>query len=519
MMKERKKHLISAFLLAMVPWIVAGICRFFFGAFSLPCSGLNDELFYYGQVASMIKYGIPAGFFGFNLQLPLKLSFGCWSPVLFVPWILYGLVFGWNFISPIICNIAILSVTLFLFALIIRPDWQRLAALAAFTVLFTPTVRYMLSGMSETILLSLLILFIALSLKLCEGFRRSYFAFELIIGAVLVTMRPYFVLLFLLPFVIVLFTKEKRILRLVIIACIAVVSIGSYGLLKHFLSAPYLTAYYDTSWISAFLHDSLSGGFSLVGRKIGDLAVTLFFESRSEIAGLDRSFGLSWVLYMLAGPLLLVLGILRFVKAVKAGKEAQKDLLLSLCAISYSLVMLGLFAAMVLMYKAEPGARHLLLFTAGAGYLMIPLWDRKEAVVPVTLALCAVFGIFFACTEDFRIPAEDRELADRIEDCRTVLEKEMVIDKTAIPGYENTVIWLWDDETEDGVKETDWRLLYGLPEGFGVNLCLQDYVLTNFNTLEPRYIALVPGGAVENKCRDAGFTPLFEDGSFAIYRR
>ncbi len=521
MRSDRKKTLIYAILLAMVPWITGGICRLFFGPLSLPASGLNDELFYYGQVASMLKYGVPAGYFGFNVQLPLKLSFGCWSPVLFVPWIVYGAIFGWNLASPIIANILILSVSLFLFAIITKPNALRLGAIAAFTILYTPTVRYMLSGMSETILLSLLILFIALSLKLCERVSVSSFVMLLLLGAVLVTMRPYFVLLFLLPFVTILFSrvKEKRILRLIITAVSAIIALGGYAILKHFLSAPYLTPYYETGWIRAFLHDGLSAGFSLVGSKVGNWAVSVFYESRAEFLGIERSFGLSWVLYMLTGPLLLALGIIKLIRALRAGNDSDRDLLESLNAISYSIVMLGLFAAMVLMYKTEPGARHLILFVAGAVYLMLSIWKKKDVLIPIAFILCVAFGLKFMCTADFKVPAGERELLSRIEECRTVLEKEMVIDETSITSFENTVIWLWDDETENGTAETDWRMLYALPTGFGVNLCLRDFVLLNFDDLEPRYIALVPGGGVEQRCKDSGFTLLYTGERFAIYRR
>ena len=72
------------------------------GQVYLPNSEWNDELFYFKQVESIVNFGYPQGYFGFNESHALKLSFAAWSPVLVFPWILWGLLFGWNLMSPIL---------------------------------------------------------------------------------------------------------------------------------------------------------------------------------------------------------------------------------------------------------------------------------------------------------------------------------------------------------------------------------------------------------------------------------
>lgn len=81
----------------------------------LPSSEWNDELLYYKQVEGIINYAYPLGYFGYNESRALTLSFGAWSPLLFFPWIIWGLLFGWNFMSPILCNIFLMSLSCFLF--------------------------------------------------------------------------------------------------------------------------------------------------------------------------------------------------------------------------------------------------------------------------------------------------------------------------------------------------------------------------------------------------------------------
>lgn len=96
------------------------------GQVYLPSSEWNDELFYFKQVEGIVNYGFPLGYFGFNESHALQLSFAAWSPVLVFPWILWGLVFGWNLLSPVICNIVLMTVTIFVFVWLVKPTWKQL---------------------------------------------------------------------------------------------------------------------------------------------------------------------------------------------------------------------------------------------------------------------------------------------------------------------------------------------------------------------------------------------------------
>lgn len=135
------------------------------GEVYLPGSEWNDELFYFKQVEAIVNFGYPRGYFGFNESHALKLSFAAWSPVLVFPWIIWGLLFGWNLMSPIICNIILLTVAMFLFVWLVKPNWKQLGILTLLFCLYTPFVRYMLSGMPEIICFSMLIIFYALAMN------------------------------------------------------------------------------------------------------------------------------------------------------------------------------------------------------------------------------------------------------------------------------------------------------------------------------------------------------------------
>ncbi len=135
------------------------------GEVYLPSSVWNDELFYYKQVEGIVNYGYPQGYFGFNESHALKLSFAAWSPVLVFPWIIWGFLFGWNLMSPVICNIFLMMLCCFLFVWLVRPSWKQLGILTFLFCLYTPFVRYMLSSMPEVICFAMLIIFYALAVN------------------------------------------------------------------------------------------------------------------------------------------------------------------------------------------------------------------------------------------------------------------------------------------------------------------------------------------------------------------
>ena len=146
-----------------------------------------------------MKYGFPRGYFGFNESHALQLSFAAWSPVLVFPWILWGLVFGWNLLSPVICNIVLLTITMFVFVWLVKPTWKQLGILTVLFSLYTLFTRYMLSGMPEVICFGMLILFYGLAFSYLNKETKGKLIAMFIVSVLLTLMRPY-MLLFLLLF-------------------------------------------------------------------------------------------------------------------------------------------------------------------------------------------------------------------------------------------------------------------------------------------------------------------------------
>lgn len=123
---KKHKRLLKALLMSLLPLVCCVVACALQGKtisqVYLPAGEWNDELFYFKQVEGIVHFGYPRGYFGFNESHALKASFAAWSPVLVFPWILWGLCFGWNLLSPIYCNIFLMMLAVFLFVWLTDAD-------------------------------------------------------------------------------------------------------------------------------------------------------------------------------------------------------------------------------------------------------------------------------------------------------------------------------------------------------------------------------------------------------------
>ena len=196
---QRDDMLLKSLVLALLPLLCCVVyCALqgrWIGDVYLPASQWNDELFYYKQVESILSGGYPLGYFGFNESHALKLSFAAWSPVLVFPWVLWGLVFGWNLMSPILCNIFLMSLSCFLYVWLVRPSWKQMGVLGLLFCLYTNFPRYMLSGMAEVICFAMLISFYSLAIHYRRRRKGRELAVLFLVSGLMTLMRPYLVLL------------------------------------------------------------------------------------------------------------------------------------------------------------------------------------------------------------------------------------------------------------------------------------------------------------------------------------
>ena len=494
------------------------------GEVYLPSSVWNDELFYYKQVEGIVNYGYPQGYFGFNESHALKLSFAAWSPVLVFPWIIWGFLFGWNLMSPVICNIFLMMLCCFLFVWLGRPSWKQLGILTFLFCLYTPFVRYMLSSMPEVICFAMLIIFYALAVNYQRREKTYKLVLLFVLSGVMTLMRPYLLLFLLLP--VFFWIRAGRNFKSVAgsLAVFGTV-LGLYGVIKHYLGAEYFAPLFFTDWIDAYFEQGLWGG-------IRNTLDTLHYMGKDFLEHTRQGIREGLASGAFFGGYLVCMAVLA-VQSVRdwrryrrmAGEKGQEDWRKALgrwlvieAHLAFSFA--AMLAALLLMYKLTEGSKHLLTFMAAAIFV-IALMDtgfyKKAMLVGGTFAY---FYIHMAVDPyDYQVPFVQEERMAALEACREILREELILDPEKVPGYENALIWVYSDSVGGEPGYTAWQLLYALPEGFGISCCMPDFVSEEFDSLQGRYLCVISGGSIEEKCIRAGYEKILEAEGSVFYRR
>ncbi len=527
-MKSEKRYLtlVKALILAALPILA---CLLYcalngrsIGQVYLPNSDWNDELFYFKQVEGIVRYGYPQGYFGFNETHALKLSFAAWSPVLVFPWILWGLAFGWNLMSPILCNLVLLTLAMLLFGLLVRPTFKQLGLLTLLFFLYTPFVRYLLSGMPEIICFSMLIVFYSVALNYMRNERGYKLAILFVMAALLTLMRPYMLLFLLLP--MFLWIRRNKWVGAIGSALILAVVLGAYAMIKHYLGAEYFAPLFFTDWITAFFERGLIGGLrNFVGTllRMGKAFAGHTVEGfRSGLAS-GAFFGGYLVMMVILLWQSIADGRMLWKKRGEEDPAGAEEKSLFIAESHLALCFVGMLFALLLMYKLTEGSKHLLTFMA-VGIFLVSL--MRTAFYKKVVAVGAVFAYLYTYKAvdpyDYQVPFAEASRVEKVDACREALAEKMELDLTNAPSYENAVIWvLWDDGERGNMVHCRWQELYALPAGFGISCCEGSYVQQNFDSLHCRYIATQTNAAVDTMCREAGYTELYRDDEMVFYDR
>jgi len=289
----------------------------------------------------------------------------------------------------------------------------------------------------------------------------------------------------------------------------AVFAIG-YFWTERFLCSPYL---YDCTEV-ACIESYKSGGFSA--------AVRTFFQQLTEAvqtmkdlfeAAFDAGvfYGNTYVIYILLCVLFLIIAVIEFKK--------RKERFYFRLSVSMAIAYAGMMAAVVFVYEIVGGPRHILSFII-AGILIVGMYSAKAADKLLQIILAGVLTVLFllrpGTPQDRQPPFYEEQLSVEIDTMNEALKEKMVC--TSEISWENTIIWLDYDIVGTEIVPANWQQLYAVPGEFGINFCTPAYVTENIDALKPKYIAVVPGGLVEEKLLEKGAVLLAGNDKMAVYR-
>ena len=509
--KSNLQLFLKVIILTIFPlFCVIGICIYHGKSFSdlyIPCSEWNDEMVYYKLTESVIDYGIPQGFFGFNESHGIYLSFASWSPFLLLPWVVWGKIFGWNILSPIICNIVLLSMAFLIITLILRPSWKQVMFIVLCFSFCSHFTRFIISCMSEVTVWSFSL--IVFSLFVLDSKKKSNRALviAIFILAVLCLMRPYFVIFFIYPLVRLKKCESKLFF---ISAGSLVITIILYYLVNHYLSAPYLEDLYYTDWIHSF-KNGLFYGVQYTASKMIKSFVSILNLIEKCVIGNNTSGALYAVFFICL--------LIQLIHLVLVIRQKEKDIMM--LDIQVLLASLLFFIAVLLMYRLPEGGRHVLpyvfiiILNVGINRL-----SNKQLLFQAVVII-AVFYFFFnirAVSEfDYKIPFKENDVYNELEDLKRALKREIIVLDEDNPSYINTIIWVFSDNVDGIDTRVAFRQFYSVPPGIGLNLCYGQYVLDNIDSINSRYIGTIPDGDIDILLKKYGKRVIAQNESIIVY--
>lgn len=413
-------------------------------------SGLNDEAFYLKQIKSIMFYGSPQGYFGYNDSSAKIGGFGAWSPLILYIYAIFGILFRSSNYVVYIVNLMIVVLSLFyLFQSNKLNTKEMLVYLIPISTFLG--LRYSYSGMVEALYYSAIILIFASYINK----KKNYFGLLIIFLASLT--RPYF-LLFILIFI---FKDEYNKKEYLAIGLLSFLSLLVYVLTNYFLQAAYLFPQVRIFSYLVFLRDygingflpmikSIFVDFFSISKEIFDFIRTDFIKSDEPAVG--------YAIFVVTSIYVL---INLFIK-----KNKKYMLMFFILIVEYIVV--------VILYYFKPGFRHIYIVLLLVWYLIInENKDNKLLLISLLLISSTFTYFYFKNSNRWGIyPAQ---------------EPYVIKDNTNfINNYdmsENTVY------IELGIDWDTYRVMNNMPDYYGYNICLSDYV-PNLKEKKSGYIVI-----------------------------
>ncbi len=471
-----------------------------------PYSGWNDELFYFKQAQAMAKFGMPQGIWGFNESAALHGGFAAWGPLVLYPFAFALKLTGGAMWAPIVLNIALLSAALFFVAKSMGADIKRSLLLSVGLCFLLPLWRYVLSYMSEVLILSLTLLFFALALREINDHSLIN---QILMSAVLIyliSLRPYFILFAAFQWYAGFVHRKRSALFFILSAAGGAVL---YAMIGKYFKADYFDGIY-ADWLGkAFTH-----GPRLVLREMKDrfirTAAQLFFDIGRTVFTKNAQSGL-WIAFLIIS-LLILAEFVFLLTGVKKEKSKKPEAIMTGILLG---TQISTFFAILIMYNLFAGDRHLVVFIV-LDLVLIAAFSKKR-VFHIAALLTAFVLLFVIKGSAYTAPFCDRSHRAEFEELKSGLKDVILLEKGT--GWNNTVLVPDEDvERAPGAGFDGIELLYALPEGISVSYCEEEYVLSGFDSLKPGRIITYGGSRCDLAAKEKGLEIIGSVRGYNIYR-
>lgn len=500
-----------AFLFIMTPLISAALFCLKDGKsisdVYIPLGGWSDEITYYKQIEGILSHGMPRGYFGYNQSRAMYGTLAVWGIIPLIPYVIWGFCFGWNYSSPIYANIYFCVLALLCVYLVLRPKKRWMGIFSIFWLSNQFLNRYLLSGVVEASVTAQLLVVTALGIYLLsdtwrkdqkELSRRDNVALILcsLLTCFLTLGRPYFGVLFLIPFWKA--CRDKRKAWVILLPILAVVIMAVFFLNNHFFCSTYFS---NVLSFKGIREGGVAGLFSQLFYSLIEIARLIWYAIRY------KGIGVGWYYLLLATELFVMIAVCIRRKLCHETIPAMFPITL----IGNSLILLSIIE----MYDLGVGARHILALIVANAFLLAV--ETHWSVNGILAAIC-LFSIVQTGNADAP-PYRDDNYADYMEQLKENFSVTVHVSDHI--SYENVVAMPTADSNaqnpEQGVS-TYYGLMFAMPAGIGISLDYEDFY-DKPEDIKAGYILVHPEGLIREKLQAIGMHCVYENDELELYSK
>ncbi len=476
----------------------------------LPNSLWNDEVFYYKQIEAIIHFGIPQGYFGYNEVPPNLLTFGAWSPMLFLPHVVLGSLFGWNIYSPIIFNLLFVVFSLIIFIVLTNPTLHQKVCLTIFVSSYTFLSRFIVSSMMEALSFSALILLLSLFIYILDYSKSSVAVyFYLSIALFFAMSRPYYAI-FVIPVLVYCFLKKKYSMCIFSIIS-SIIAVVVFFWIEQNITAPYYAQVLNFSLSEVYNQSGFFGiithFFGLIANGFTDMFDLFFNRDIGGVASIIYFFTFFQMAMLLIST-----------RNIEKTKKESKIVLISVAATIF-LLIISIFC----FYLIYNGARHLAP-VAFVSVFIVSRYCKKSSIINVTMSfilfvIIAPFGNMY--NYNFDVPFGTKDDVAIYEETSMQMY-ELMKNPVSEGRWDNTVAFLAADynSANGSYYETPWKPLYSVPKGYGINYV--DYTAyqddEDFSAIKSGYVLTRNGSVSEQRAYLNGSSLLLYGDNYVLIK-
>lgn len=466
----------------------------------------NDELFYFKQIEGMIHYGSPRGYFGYNEIHAEYLSYGAWSVALLIPYALIGKILflgHWFLQAPIWANLLLFTVALYFAYIIAKPNAFQTITWFGMLALLPMIIRFLCSGMVEALLFAIIIVVGALWVASENNNSKSYCLTLYFMISYMTLCRPYFAVLFLIPFSLE-WMKFNRLRAIINVSISLMVSLALYFTISHYLCAPYYIPLIKLNFLGGFKSGVYKGIQTVLWHLKEGVRETFIYVGKNiyrdcSVWG-EAEAGGYWIVFYVTWMVV----ILTFMyKLYKKDKLATK--MLGVLNIIYPVI----YAGILLFYSKKVGSRHMLTFSL-LGILVLVMVSGKRMQIALLSIFVLTNIILYKDALTYQIPKRDSNSIDAEEQLKDEWNNVIAIDESKI-SWDNTITCL-------GVGKLG--ILYYLPTGIGINLDEKSMLeQEGINAIKARYVMLEQSNELVDELLKGGGKVIWEKQDTLILER